>query len=451
MRFVARRKQVCCSEKTPGQVMQFAASGGSRIAGCPAFSGLTDASGLSGRELSGWHPASESAGMSLLAFTGLRRRRSPLIPQTYATRGARPARTRRRRRRWGRVLVVIATFLVLVRFVGSPIAKSVVNRELATIDGFAGRMDAVTLALWRGAIDVENFVLYERGHESDVPVVHVRKASLRLSPSALLAGRFGGSAIVDGAEITVVKRHKNPEEDAPSEFNAELQRKRREVKRWQDVFRSSFPMELNKLEVKNTRVRFIDRSENPAAEIGVENLHIVASDLQNRPKANGDPLPAKVRIAGTTTGNGQLRSEIQVNPIAEEPTFTARLEVRGVELPAANDFLGAYAGVDVSRGTFEMFFEVEAGGGAYHGYVKPLFRDLEFETANDDEKNVLERAKEKVVSAVAAVLENNQEEQVATRAPFNGNFADNEVDIWSTIGTLFRNAFVQALRGGFER
>lgn len=389
--------------------------------------------------------------MSLLGFTRLRRRRSPLIPPTYATRGARPARIRRRRRRWVSVLVVIATLLVLVRFVGSPIAKAVVNRELATIEGFAGRTDAVTLALWRGAIDVENFVLYERGHERDVPVVHVRKASLRLSPSALFAGRFGGSAIVEGAEITVVKRHKTPEEDDIAELDAELQRKKREVQRWQDVFRNSFPMELNKLEVKNTRVRFIDRSESPAAEMGVENLHIVASDLQNRPKANGDPLPAKVLIEATTTGNGRLRSEIQVNPIAEEPTFTASLELRGVELPAANDFLRAYVGVDVSRGTFEMFFEVEAGGGAYNGYVKPLFHDLEFETANDDEKNILERAKEKVVSAVTAVLENNQEEQVATRAPFNGNFADNEVDIWSTIGTLFRNAFVQALRGGFER
>lgn len=387
--------------------------------------------------------------MSLLTFARLRRRRSPLVPQTYATRGERPSR--RRRRHWVGVLIVIATLLLLVRFVGSPIAKSVVNRELATIEGFAGRTDAVTLALWRGAIDVENFVLYERGHESDVPVVHVRKASMRLAPSALLAGRLGGSAVVDGAEITVVKRYKTPEEDDTAELNAELQRKRREVQRWQDVFRNSLPMELNKLEVKNTRVRFIDRSEDPVAEVGVENLHIVARDLQNRPKANGDPLPAKVRIEATTTGNGQLRSEIQVNPIAEEPTFKASMELRAVELPAANDFLNAYAGVDVARGTFEMFFEVEAGGGAYNGYVKPMFHDLEFETANDDEKNILERAKEKVVSAVATVLENNQEEQVATRAPFNGNFADNQVDVWSTIGTLFRNAFVQALRGGFDR
>lgn len=48
------------------------------------------------------------------------------------------------------------------------------------------------------------------------------------------------------------------------------------------------------------------------------------------------------------------------------------------------------------------------------------------------------------------MLENEDKEQVATKAPFAGNFADNQVDVWSTIATLFSNASVQALRGGFE-
>jgi len=346
------------------------------------------------------------------------------------------------------VLIVLATLLLLVRLVGSPIAKSVVNRELRELDGFVGRADAVTLALWRGAIDLENFVLYERGHENEAPVVHIRRASMRLAPGTLLSGRLGGSAVVNGAEVTIVKRQDI--KDADEKAKAGLEETRRQMQRWQDVFRETFPLELTRFELKDARVRFIDRSAEPEAEVGVENLHIVATDLQNRPKANGDPLPAKVRIQATTTGNGRLRSEIQVNPIAEQPTFAANFELRELELTAANDFLNALADVDVSRGTFEMFFEVEAKDGAYDGYVKPLFHDLEFETANDEEKNVLERAKETVVSAVAKVLENNEEEQVATRAPFSGNFSQNEIDVWETIGTLFRNAFVQALRGGFE-
>ena len=63
---------------------------------------------------------------------------------------------------------------------------------------------------------------------------------------------------------------------------------------------------------------------------------------------------------------------------------------------------------------------------------------------------LLRRLKEKVVSAVATVFENANEEQVATKAPFSGNFANNELDIWTTIVNLIRNAFVQAIRGGLE-
>lgn len=385
--------------------------------------------------------------MSLLTLSRLRRRRGNTVPETFAT-----SRSRRRHRRgWVKVLVVVATLLLLVRFVGSPVAKSIVNGKLADLPGFVGRADGVTLAFWRGAIDLENFVLYERGHENDVPIVHIRHASLRVAPSALISGKLGGSAVVDGAEITIIKRHDIPEEEKePDEIAAELQEKKRQVQRWQDVFRESLPMELTKLEVLNTRVRYVDRSTEPHADIGVENLHIVATDLQNRPKANGDPLPAKVHITATTTGNGKLESEIAVNPIAEQPTFNASFGLSGVDLKAANNFLRGYVNADVSRGTFEVFTEIEAKEGGYNGYVKPMFHDLDFRTANDDEKNIAERVKEKVVSAVASVLENEQKEQVATRAPFSGTFAQNDVDIWTTIGTLFRNAFVQALRGGFE-
>src|SRR5690606_1835837 len=103
-----------------------------------------------------------------------------------------------------------------------------------------------------------------------------------------------------------------------------------------------------------------------------------------------------------------------------------------------------------SRGTFEVFTEIKAQDGAYDGYVKPLFRDLDFRTASDRDKNAAQLFIKKVVTVVVSALENEETEQVATKAPFSGNFADNEVDIWSTIATLFRNAFVQALRGGFE-
>jgi hypothetical protein len=49
-----------------------------------------------------------------------------------------------------------------------------------------------------------------------------------------------------------------------------------------------------------------------------------------------------------------------------------------------------------------------------------------------------------------SVLKNDEKDQVATKAPFSGTFNQNDVDVWTTVEFLLRNAFVQALREGFE-
>lgn len=386
--------------------------------------------------------------MSLKTLAHLRRRRTPTV---FPGRGETPTRLHPHRRRWWIAALVAVAVLLVIRFIGSPIATSMVNRQLADLPGVVGRVDGVHLALWRGAVDVENFVLYSRGHEGDLPLLHVRKTSLRLGPGVLFRGRLGGSVEIDRAMLNVVKRERieDPTE-AAEEAGREMQERKEEVARWQDTLRETFPLELTRFEVKNSQLRFVDRSHEPNVDVAVEQLHIVATDLQNRPKADGDALPARVQIEGVMTGGGRIRSTIRLDPIAEQPRFTANFELRELQLPEINPFLRAYADADVSRGSFEFFAEVEAEGGGYNGYVKPMFHELDFRTASDEDKNVAEKLKEKVVSAVTSLLENEDEEQVATRAPFSGNFADNDVDIWTTMVALFRNAFVQALRGGLE-
>ena len=93
---------------------------------------------------------------------------------------------------------------------------------------------------------------------------------------------------------------------------------------------------------------------------------------------------------------------------------------------------------------------MNAKDGAYEDYLKPLFHDLDFRTASDKEKSLGKKVKGKVVSVVASVLKNDDNQQVATKTPFAGNFADNELDVWTTVANLLRNAFVQAIRGGLE-
>lgn len=385
------------------------------------------------------------------------KRRSPArIPQASAHTRALPP-THRHRRGWMIAGLIVVLVLVAVRFVGSPIAGAMVNRKLAEMPDYIGRVEGVTIAIWRGALDVRDFVLYERGFEDQPPLLHVRKAAVVFAPGPLLRGHVAGRIRVEGLEVNAVKRidedtgaaGRTPEE-RERELEAQAREAKEAVKRWQDELRHAFPLELTRFELTDGRVNFVDVTKQPKAEIHLENLRVVARDLQNRPEPNGDPMPATLEVTGLIGGSGRLRLTAQVDPLAEQPRFTGSLEVRELSLPALDSFLRGYAKAEVSRGTFELFSEVEAQDGGYEGYIKPLFRDLEFRPVRDEDDNVLERLTQQAVNAVTSLLENEDQEQVATKAPFSGNFADNEVDIWTTIATLFRNAFVEALRGGFE-
>src|SRR5215216_251801 len=78
-------------------------------------------------------------------------------------------------------LVVVVGLLLAVILVGSPIAKAVVNRKLASLPTYVGHVGAVKLQLWRGGVKVDNFVLSERDHQGDIPLVRTKSAVLAFS------------------------------------------------------------------------------------------------------------------------------------------------------------------------------------------------------------------------------------------------------------------------------
>jgi hypothetical protein len=290
--------------------------------------------------------------------------------------------------------------------------------------------------------------LWQRGHEKEGPLVTVKTGVFSLHWLPLLHGHLHGEGVIDGADVMMVK---NGPAEKPKESKEEKQEQKQEklaeVRRWQTELAEAFPMELTRFEIRNSRVRFVDQSVQPPPELAINGLHLVLTGLGN--ENQGEDLPASARLEGTLTGNGKLNVAIQANPTAKQPRFTCRMEVRELDLTALNNFTHAYASADVMKGIFEVFLEVEAANGHYQGYVKPFIRDLEFKAVPDPNQGPIKRLATSAASAVTSLLKND-EQKVATRAPFEGDFAQNDVNIWVTIENLLRNAFVQSLREGLE-
>jgi len=68
----------------------------------------------------------------------------------------------------------------------------------------------------------------------------------------------------------------------------------------------------------------------------------------------------------------------------------------------------------------------------------------------EDKDQPLKFIWESLIELVGWVLNNKEKDQIATKASFEGSIKNPDVDIWSTIGQLLRNAFIQALYPSLE-
>jgi hypothetical protein len=65
-------------------------------------------------------------------------------------------------------------------------------------------------------------------------------------------------------------------------------------------------------------------------------------------------------------------------------------------------------------------------------------------------ENPLKIIWENIVAGVAEILKNEPTGQIATRIPLSGQIGNPDADIFATIGSLLRNAYIQALFPSFD-
>lgn len=359
-----------------------------------------------------------------------------------------------RRRRWPRtlivVLVVLAVLLIAARLALPFVLKREINRRLQEIPGYTGSVDAVAVHLWDGGYRMDRFVIEKRGAHNE-PFIAARSIDFSIAYRRLLHGQFVSDIAVDRGQINFVNSPA-PEErqdlgkaaEAPAAAPAPDQR-------WQDVVHDLFPIDITRLQLTNSRIHYIDTTHQPRIDLAVDQLELEADGLRNRPEANHPALPAQITLRGETIGRGEIALVLALEPLALKPHFQLKLTLRDLALPSLNEFMLAYAGVDVSKGTFQLYAEVNGDAGDFHGYVKPVLTDLHWKTQSDAEKNPLQRLWKSLVAATTRLLRDKQEKQVATIIPFSGKFEQgSNVRIWTTVGNLFHNGFIEALRRGLE-
>jgi hypothetical protein len=339
-----------------------------------------------------------------------------------------------------RILVALLTLLMVLlvlRLFAPYYVKGAIDRRLAQIPGYSGHVEGIVLHLWRGAYRIDGMTIVKRDNKVSEPFFSADRIDFSIAWGELIRGRLVSQIYVRNGRLTFLR---GPDEGS-SQLTAD--------KRWQDVINDLFPIDITFLDIRGGVLRFVDTTHAPRVDVSVHDLKVTATGLQNRPSKQDDPYPAKIDISGTTIGNGEFHLFTKAEPLADKAHFELAMELRKVSLPALNNFLKAYANVEVSQGEFEAFAQMAMANDRYEGYVKPFFTDMKFADLRDED-SIGHKIWKSIVAAVAELAKNKDSKQVATRIPFSGESSGLDIHTWKSIENGLHHGFVKALSQGFE-
>ncbi len=207
-------------------------------------------------------------------------------------------------------------------------------------------------------------------------------------------------------------------------------------------------LRVARLRLLDSELGFVNRARDPGYRVFLSHADLEMNNYSNRFRSG----EASLSLSGSFMGAGPARASAKLRPeAAAGPDFDLDVAIEDTPVTALNDLFRSYGKFDVAAGVFTFYSELAVSKRRIDGYVKPLFRDLKvYDRRQEAEKSLFRKLYEKIVGGVADLLENQEREEVATRADVSGPVGNPDTSTLQIIGRLIENAFFRAILPGFE-
>jgi hypothetical protein len=335
------------------------------------------------------------------------------------------------------ILGIVAVVAVAARLAAPLVVERYVNRALADMGEYHGRVAGIDLSLIRGGYVLRNLEIVKNDATAETPpFATIPTMDLALQWPALFKGSAVGQVIINEPQLNLVQSEANEEKQLGTGVN------------WPQEIRDLFPFTLNVVEVRNGVVMFRAPGISTNDSLTVRDFNMQLLNLTNVQDLE-EPAFADIDVRGFIMGNAPITLTGSIDPNEMVPTFDIDLSIEGAKLVDVNPWLREFLKVDAEMGAFSMYSELAAAEGRFEGYVRPILEEPQF-ASSDEEEGPFRKAWEGLVNLAAKFLENKQEEQVATQIPLRGELAEPDIDLLTTMVNLLRNAFVAAFSHSLE-
>ena len=333
------------------------------------------------------------------------------------------------------VLVVVG---VAARLAAPTLVERYVNRQLADMGEYRGTISGVDLHLLAGGYVLRDLTIVEVDSTNETPFVTMPAMDVTLQWRALFRGQAVGDVVMHEPVLNLVQGPSDEEQQLGAGVN------------WPQKIRDLSPFRLNVVEAQNGLVTFRAPGISTNDSLTMRDFQMRLRNLTNVQDVE-EPAFAEIDVRGGMMGNAPVTLTGRIDPNETTPTFDVDFSLEGARLVDVNPWLREFLKVDAEMGVFSMYAELAAAEGRFEGYARPILEDPKFVDKNeDDDEGPFRKAWEGLVNLAAKILENREEEQVATQIPLRGELEDPDVGALTAMVNLLRNAFVAAFSHSLE-
>lgn len=260
----------------------------------------------------------------------------------------------------------VVTLLVAFRIAMIPLARHYTQKGLDSMKGFRGSFADIDISLPRLSYQIEGLkIIEEPVKPGKAPFFYTKKIDAHFMWRELIRFHIRATARIEDAKVL----------DTGELPGAHLD----------ETLQKLVPFKLDRIEVKNGELLFVDKREKDRPVIWVHRIEATIENFASR-KDLARNEPATLALRGIFQKSGQLDVFVAADPFAKGLTFAGEVRLKG---------------------TFEMFASFKCVDGMISGGVR--------------------------ANAVATII------------PIHGRIDKPDMQVWPAVLGVVRNSFVEAL------
>ncbi len=329
--------------------------------------------------------------------------------------------------------------IIVARLLLPYIVLRYVNRQLADMGSYTGRIEDVDISLLRGAYQIDELRIRKINGKIKEPFVYIPKTDLAVQWRSLLKGKLVGEVETYKPELNFSFSKTESERQTGQEVD------------WTVLVKDLLPIEINRFAVMDGRIDLSSLLTKPRTDLSMHRVNGEIRNIRNTEEKQGS-LPSPVWATGDVPGyGGTMRFEANTYLLKPIPDFNYNLRFTDLQLVKLNTLAREYANIDFERGTLSVFSEMAMNDGKLNGYVKPLTKEMKIFKLDENEKRTIGKFfTELLAQAGTAILKNQKRDQVATRIPLSGTVESIKTGFWPTAFGVLSNAYIEAFKGEFD-